>query len=28
MIISRLKAVGLRARHAAVKELLTEEHKL
>jgi len=28
MIISRLKASGLRARHAAVKELLTDEHKL
>jgi transposase len=27
-IISRLKAAGLRARHAAVKELLTDEHKL
>ena len=26
--ISKLKAAGLRARHAAVKELLTEEHKL
>jgi len=28
MIISRLRAAGLRARHAAVKELLTDEHKL
>jgi transposase-like protein len=27
-IISRLRAAGLRARHAAVKELLTDEHKL
>jgi hypothetical protein len=27
-IISRLKAAGLRARHAAVKELFTDEHKL
>jgi transposase len=27
-IISRLKAAGLRARHSAVKELLTDEHKL
>jgi len=27
-IISRLKAAGLRARHAAVKELLTDEHEL
>jgi len=27
-IISRLWAAGLRARHAAVKELLTDEHKL
>jgi len=27
-IISRLKGAGLRARHAAVKELLTDEHKL
>ena len=27
-IISRLKAAGLSARHAAVKELLTHEHKL
>jgi len=27
-IISRLKAAGLRAQHAAVKELLTDEHKL
>ena len=27
-LISRLKEVGLRARHAAVKELLTDEHKL
>ena len=26
-IISRLTAAGLRARHAAVKELLTDEHK-
>jgi hypothetical protein len=25
-IIPRLKAAGLRARHAAVKELLTDEH--
>ena len=27
-IISRLRAAGLRAQHAAVKELLTDEHKL
>jgi transposase len=27
-IISRLKTAGLRARHAAVKELLNDEHKL
>ena len=27
-IVSRLKAAGLRARHAAVKELLTDEHQL
>jgi len=27
-IISRLRVAGLRARHAAVKELLTDEHKL
>jgi transposase-like protein len=27
-IISRLKTAGLRAQHAAVKELLTDEHKL
>jgi len=27
-IISRLTALGLRARHAAVKELLTDEHKI
>jgi transposase len=27
-IISRLNEAGLRARHAAVKELLTDEHKL
>ena len=27
-IISRLSAAGLRARHAAVKELLTDDHKL
>jgi hypothetical protein len=27
-IILRLKTAGLRARHAAVKELLTDEHKL
>jgi len=27
-IISRLRATGLRARHAAMKELLTDEHKL
>ena len=27
-IISRLRAAGLRAWHAAVKELLTDEHKL
>ena len=27
-IISRLRAAGLRTRHAAVKELLTDEHKL
>jgi len=27
-IISRLRTAGLRARHAAVKELLTDEHKL
>ena len=27
-IISGLRAAGLRARHAAVKELLTDEHKL
>jgi len=27
-IISILRAAGLRARHAAVKELLTDEHKL
>jgi hypothetical protein len=26
MIISRHKAAGLRARHAVVKELLTDEH--
>jgi hypothetical protein len=28
MFISRLKESGLRAWHAAVKELLTDEHKL
>jgi len=28
IIISRLRAAGLRARHAAMKELLTDEHKL
>jgi len=28
MIISRLKAAGFMARHAAVKELLTDKHKL
>ena len=28
MIILRLSAAGLRARYAAVKELLTDEHKL
>ena len=28
MLISRLKEAGLRARHAAVKEILTDEHKL
>jgi len=28
MLISRLKEAGLRAQHAAVKELLTDEHKL
>jgi hypothetical protein len=28
MIISRLKVAGLRARHAAVKEVLTDEHQL
>ena len=28
MNISRLKATSLRARHAAVKQLLTDEHKL
>ena len=28
MIISILKAASLRARHAAVKQLLTDEHKL
>ena len=28
MIISRLRAAGLRGRHAAVKELLTDEHKV
>jgi len=28
MIILRLRAAGLRARHAAVKKLLTDEHKL
>jgi len=27
-IISRLRAAGLRARHTAVKELLTDEHEL
>jgi hypothetical protein len=27
-IISRLQAAGLRSQHAAVKELLTDEHKL
>ena len=27
-IISRLRATGLRAQHAAMKELLTDEHKL
>ena len=27
-IILRLRAAGLRAQHAAVKELLTDEHKL
>ena len=27
-LISRLKEAGLRARHAAVKEILTDEHKL
>jgi transposase-like protein len=27
-IISRLQAAGLRSRHAAAKELLTDEHKL
>ena len=27
-IISRLRAAGLRPRHAAVKELLTDEHKI
>jgi transposase len=27
-VISRLKEAGLRVRHAAVKELLTDEHKL
>ena len=27
-IISRLRAAGLRARHVAMKELLTDEHKL
>jgi len=27
-IISRLRAAGLRAQHAALKELLTDEHKL
>jgi len=27
-IISRLKVAGLRARHAAVKEVLTDEHQL
>jgi len=27
-IISKLRAAGLKARHAAVKELLTDEHKL
>ena len=27
-IIARLKAAGLRARHAAVKELLSDQHKL
>jgi hypothetical protein len=27
-IISRFKAAGLRARHAVVKELLTDEHKV
>ena len=27
-IILRLKAAGLRARHAAVKDILTDEHKL
>ena len=27
-IISRLRAAGLRAQHAAVKELLTDKHKL
>jgi len=27
-IISRLRAAGLRARHAAVKELFTDEHQL
>ena len=28
MVILRLKIAGLRAQHAAVKELLTDEHKL
>jgi hypothetical protein len=28
MLISRLKEAGLRVHHAAVKELLTDEHKL
>ena len=28
MIISRLKVAGLRAQHAAVKEVLTDEHQL
>jgi hypothetical protein len=28
MLISRLKKAGLRACHAAVKESLTDEHKL
>jgi len=28
MLISRLKEAGLRAQHAVVKEILTDEHKL